>query len=220
MKSTSPFQFSLLQLMIAVTLVSAAVGLIVWRPLLGSLSTVAVASLLLTVAGVKTRRKGLVFCGLALLLFGVGLFGYSSLTVATWVGWQELDVYVLVIDTDTFQPVPRVQIELLDGPYSPLEGIVSTELMTQFTPARIEPDVGQLITDSRGECKFTHRFRAAGTDGLFRHCGYIDTSNTWLRASSADRGSVMLPIDGQSARPRNIDDKTPVFVTVPLREQH
>jgi len=214
-----PFQFSLRQLLITVTAINVAVALIVWQPFWGSFGTLIGLSLLLIVAGFKTRRNVLVLCGLALLIGGGVLFVRNALTAVAWQGSMPLDVYVLVIDTDTFQPVPEARIEVLCGPFSPLEGVVSPYLMDTFTPAPMEPDVGPLITDSGGRCKFAHRFFAAGTDSVFGDSAYIRTYDTWLRVSAEGRGAVMLPIDGQSGRCRNFDDTTPVFVTIPLRTQ-
>jgi hypothetical protein len=82
----------------------------------------------------------------------------------------------------------------------------------------MELGLGELLTDSRGQCKFACRFFAAGSDGLFRHGGYIDTARNWLKASAPGRGSVLIPLDGQGWR-RDIDDRRPLFVTVPLRKQ-
>ena len=48
--------------------------------------------------------------------------------------------------------------------------------------------------------------------------GYIHTGRHWLKASAPGRGSVLIPLDGQGY-PRDIDDRRPLFVTVPLRKQ-
>jgi len=83
----------------------------------------------------------------------------------------------------------------------------------------MEPGLGELRTDSRGRARFPQRFFAAGQDGLFDHTGYIHTGRNWLVASAPGRGSVLLPLDGQLGHPRDIHDRRPLFVTVPLRKQ-
>lgn len=215
---TSALQFSLKQLLLAVTLYCVAVSIIVWDLFWGMILIAGIVSVTLTVLGLRKRRKSLVACGVGVFVVIGGAILYCS-TVVAWVGSRKLDVYVRVIDTDTFQPVANARIEVLDGPFSPLEGPVYAELISEFTPATMEPGSGALTTDSRGHCKFTHRFFAAGTDGPFRRSGYIDTGRTWLKVTAQGRGSVMLPMDRQSIRPRDINDKNPLFVTVPLRRQ-
>ena len=171
---------------------------------------------MLVALGIGTRRRSLLLGALVPLALGGGLFCYRADSVIAWQGSAKLDVYVL--DTDTFEPVSGATIEVLCGPWFPLEGPASPRLLSQFAPAPMEPGSGELLTDSRGRCNFAHRFYATGGDGLFCRAGYIHTGRYWLKASAPGRGSVLIPLDGQRD-PRDIDDRSPLLVNAPLRKQ-
>lgn len=214
-------QFSLRQLLLTVTGICVMAGLIVWDPFWGTIVTLAVVSLGLVALGVWKRQKRLVFVGIGVLVVGV-LFVVPSFFPSriSWSGTKRLEVYVRVIDTDTFEPVPNAKVEVLDGPPSPLEGKTFSHLKSEFIPATLEPGVGELVTDSQGWCTFPHRFFASGSEDRFGESGYVDTSGTWLRVSAQGRGAILIPLDRQSIRPRDINDETPLCVTVPLRRQY
>lgn len=165
--------------------------------------------------GVRTRRRAGTIVGVVLALGALGVAGLSPLTVTAWVGTTELDVYVLVIDASTISPIPDAQIEVVDGPDSPIEG-PHPDIDKDFEVVELPGDPRQLTTDKRGFTKFTHRFHAAGSDGIFRDSGYVDTGRTWLRVSSPGYVTTILPLDRQSIRPRDIHDESPLFVTVPV----
>jgi hypothetical protein len=212
------FHFTIWQLLVAITATCVLLALLVWSVLWGSIIASGLAALVLVILGIGTRRRSLLLGALVPLALGGGLFYYRAASVIVWQGSAKLDVYVLVLDTDTFEPVSGATIGVFSGPWFPLEGPASPRLLSQFAPAPMEPGSGELLTDSRGRCNFAHRFYATGGDGLFCRAGYIHTGRYWLKASAPGRGSVLLPLDGQGY-PRDIDDRRPLFVTVPLRKQ-
>ncbi len=215
----SGFQFTNRQLLAAVALVGVALALCTVEPRAGLFAAAVLAGAGLVVFGALRQQRSPICAGLFLAAIGLGLFAYHGATVAVWVGRASLPVHVLVIDTDTFEPVSGAKIEVLDGPLSPIEGTASTNWLSQFKPATMQPGVGSLVTDARGVCDFEHEFFAAGRDGLGRNSGYIRTRDFWLRASAPGHGSVLIPMDGQSVHLRDILDRSSLCVTVPLRKQ-
>lgn len=212
------FHFTIWQLLVVITATCVLLALLVWSVLWGSIIASGLAALVLVIFGIGTRRRSLLLGALVPLALGGGLFYYRAVSVIVWQGSAKLDVYVLVLDTDTFEPVSGATIEVFSGPWFPPEGPASPRLLSQFAPAPMDPGSGELLTDARGRCNFAHRFYATGGDGLFCRAGYIHTGRYWLKASAPGRGSVLLPLDGQGY-PRDIDDRRPLFVTVPLRKQ-
>ena len=212
------FHFTIWQLLVVITATCVLLALLVWSLLWGPIIASGLTALVLVALGIGTRRRSLLLGALVSLALGGGLFCYRADSVIAWQGSAKLDVYVLVLDTDTFEPVSGATIEVLCGPWFPLEGPASPRLLSQFAPAPMEPGSGELLTDARGRCNFAHCFYAAGQDGLLRRAGYIHTGRYWLKTSAPGRGSVLIPLDGQGY-PRDIDDRRPLFVTVPLRKQ-
>ena len=213
----SKIHFSVRQLFAVITATCVLLALLVWSLFWGPIIASGLTALVLVVLGIRTRRRSLLLGALAPLALGGGMFYYRAASVIVWQGSAKLDVYVLALDTDTFEPVSGATIEVLSGPWFPLEGPASPRLLSQFAPAPMEPGSGEMLTDARGRCNFAHRFYATGGDGLFCRAGYIHTGRYWLKASAPGRGSVLIPLDGQGD-PRDIDDRSPLLVTVPLRK--
>ncbi len=146
------------------------------------------------------------------------VFALSFVQVAKWVGHKKLEVHVHVIDTDVPEAVPRVQVTIFDGPQTPIEGPVSGRKHSDFAPDPQSSLTETHVTDSDGRCRFTYPFFAYGSDGPFTHSGAVSISRVWLRVSAPDRPSTLVPVDRQSARLRDIDDETPLYITVVLNK--
>jgi hypothetical protein len=125
----------------------------------------------------------------------------------------------MVIDTDAMEPVPGAEVVIFDGPQSPIEGSISSFKKSTFLPNPDSPGTESHLTDGHGICRFSYKFWAAGSDGLLDHSGYVDTSHVWVRVSAADRTATLVPLDRQSVRPRDINDETPLVVTVVLNKR-
>ncbi len=213
------FHFTIWQLLVVITATCVLLALLVWSLFWGPIIASGLTALVLVVLGIRTRRRSPLLGALVPLALGGGLFCCCrAASVIAWQASAKFDVYILVLDTDTFEPVSGATIEVFSGPWFPLEGPASPRLLSQFAPAPMEPGSGELLTDSRGRCNFAHRFYATGQDGLLRRAGCIHTGRYWLKTSAPGRGSVLIPLDGQGY-PRDIDDRRPLSVTVPLRKQ-
>jgi hypothetical protein len=138
--------------------------------------------------------------------------------VAAWVGSKTLDVAVCVVDTQTPGPVPGASITIFQTQKTPFDGSIRHLPATEFLPDPDSPYTERHVADSQGYCSFPYRFWAAGTSGWFRQSGYVRTSGTWLLVTAPGRPDALVPLDRQSLRPRDINDTTPLFVTVVLNK--
>lgn len=157
----------------------------------------------------KTWR--VVLAALAIIVVIVAII-LPALVVRCWVGRVELQVYVNIGDADTLKPLVGVPITILYGPTPPWEGTWGLP-----DPQVESANAQELKTDENGRAECSRRFFAAGSEGTFKHSGSIDLSRTWIRVAPPGYGEVFLPLDGQSVRPRDIDNRTPVYVTVLLK---
>lgn len=139
----------------------------------------------------------------ALLILFAALSG--SFTSVCWTGRQELQVHVLVCDAGSDTPLSKVPITLFDGPVSPPDA-------PPYAVWRKDDGIQRATTDENGRATFSRTFFAAGRD----NSGYIKLSGTWAQIAAPDFCTVLVPIYGQE-RPRRLDDKSPVFVTVFLK---
>lgn len=200
-------QISLRTLLLTVAVLAVVFALLAWHVVGGLLICLAVAGTAATGVGIRSRRTGCTATGIVLLVCVLVAFLAASSAIA-WVGSRTLKVHVVVIDSETLQPIPDADIEVLDGPPSLFDRPAK---LSEFTTA-----ISGLHTNDNGTCSFTHRFFAAGMEGTFRHSGYIDTGGVWIRASADGWGSVLIPLDRQTGNPRDIDDTSPLFVTISL----
>ncbi len=213
-------QFTTRQLLVAIGVIGVLLALFACKPRLWIYVAAIASGIVILALGARRHRRSWLLTGFLLLIVGAGLLNFN-ITVARCVGVATLPVHVLVIDTNTFEPVTGATIEVLDGPWSPMEGKVSGTWLQQFTPATMSAGVSPLVTNAGGQCDFTHKFWASWTEGaLIETSGSIRTGKTWLRVSAAGLGSVLMPMDGQSERgSRNYRDRSPLCVTVPLQKQ-
>jgi hypothetical protein len=116
------------------------------------------------------------------------------------------------------EPVPSAEVTIFAGPRSPIEGRIAAFKPSDFSPDPESSATEAHLTDFNGICRFSYKFTAVGSDGPLVHSGYVDTSGIWLRVSAADRPSTLVPLDRQSVRARDIDDVTPLVVTVVLNK--
>lgn len=137
------------------------------------------------------------------------LFGLS----AVWVGSSELDVHVTVRDASNLEPIAGAKIELLEGPDA-THRVLGLDMDKAFTAMP-----GSFSTDTDGYCNFDHSFWATGRDNLFYSSGNVDTRRVWLRVTASGYASTYLPIDQQSMQLRDINDKSPIWVTIPIGKQ-
>ena len=160
---------------------------------------------------------------LPLLIIAAGIiaaFALDSVQVAKWGGHKTLQVQVQVIDTDVPQVVSGAEVTIFDGPQTPIEGSVSAWKRSDFVPDPQSSLTETRVTDSNGLCSFSYPFSASGSDGPLVHSGAVLVSRAWLRVSALDRPSTLIPVDRQSVRGRDIDDNTPLVVTVVLNKYH
>ena len=154
---------------------------------------------------------------LAIVLGLLGAAGIRMLTVTAWVGRKTLPVEVLVLDTQVPCPIADARVVVFRGPMSAFEGgDISRWDSAVFRPDMDSRETKSFVTDSHGRCSFEHSFFAAGTTGVFRNSGYVDTKRVWIEVSAADRPTTVVPLDRQSVNNRDIRDVTPIIVTVAL----
>jgi hypothetical protein len=130
-----------------------------------------------------------------------------------WVGTAPLEVHVLVVDADSLEPIAKATVVVFDGP-GYLEGRHRSWKPKDFLPDLNDKNTQQAVTDEQGWAVVTHRFRAHGTDGPRETTGWVMPGYTWVRISSPEHATVLLPLDGQTLRPRPLVDKLPIMVTV------
>lgn len=208
-------RFSLRTMLSSVAVIAVLLAVVRWNTVVGMSLAVFVAGTVCVVIGVRTSRRGIVSLGI-LLMIGAGGFAWlRSVTVVAWVGNRYLEVHVLVVDGSSLAPVSGARVQLLSGPGSPIEGSVPN-VENDFTMIELAGDKKGVITNEQGSAKFRQHFRAGGTDGLFRKSGYVDTRRTWLRVTAPNYQTTLMPMDGQSAYLRDVNDETPLFITVPV----
>lgn len=211
-------QFSLRALLLLVAGVAVVLAVCRWDLVMGISLALLVVGVACVIFAVRTRRYGLIFLGACIALSGLGFSGFVAGNSATWVGRHELKVYVLVVDSATLEPVAGAEVELLEGPYAPIEGR-PPYVDSAFAATVIEGRTQPLITDESGRTDFLYSFFAAGTENMLEDSSYVDTRRNWLRVMSPGYATTLMPIDRQSTRPQDIRDDSPVFVTVPLGKQ-
>lgn len=208
-------QFSLRTMLLFMTFLSAVLAITVWNTVIGVSASLATIGLFLICIGVRTRRRVVGILGGSLMLIAIGYFACQAGTATKWCGRQELDVVVLVVDGSSLARISDARVEVLHGPSSPLEG-PHPDVNRAFSVIEVAPSQTYVTTNERGETSFKHEFFAYGSINAFEDIGYVRLAGVWLRVTASGYQSTILPVDGQSVRPRNIRDKTPVVVTVPL----
>lgn len=212
-----PSRYSLATLMAIVAIAGVTLAVCRWNMSMGGLLFMTTAGLAGVFLGKRNRRPLVTLCGV--LLLGAAMFVLiRSATVIAWVGRRSLDVRVMVLESEQLVPIENAVVEVLDGPHSPLEGPIQS-VDTDFSHGQHATAPGELTTNERGIAMFSHEFHAAGSDGLFTNSGYISTKNVWVRVTADGYRTTLMPVDGQSIRPRDISDTSPVCVTVPMGRQ-
>ncbi len=206
------FRFSLRDLLLVFAAVCITFGVCRWNLVVGVAAGVALLGILTVSAGIRSRRRGAILVGTLFVIGALVFVADRSLTVTTWVGSHELDVYVSVVDASTLAPICSAKVEPLNGPYSRLEGLPPV-VDRAFEIIPLANGIA-LTTDDRGHTEFSHRFFASGSDGLFTKTGYVDTRRVWLRVTCPGHVETYLPIDRQSTHPRDIRNDRPIWVTV------
>lgn len=159
----------------------------------------------------KSRIVNRYFLRIGILIAVVAAiaFGLPALSKTYWVGSQEIDVVVIVRDASALSGIADARIEVLEGPDS-LE--LRDPKIEEF---EVKNDQ-RVITDDSGRAEFPYRFSAAGSSSFFHYSGSVETRAVWLRIQGEGYVTTYIPVDRQSLRTRNIDDETPIFVTVPV----
>ena len=158
------------------------------------------------------RRRWLLLAAVCATLVTALVAIPHFLTVACWAGSKELHVCVDIADADTMKPLAGVPIAVFNGPWTPLEGPgVAPD------PHSASADIQEFVTDENGHAECSRRFFAYGRDGAFEHSGCIRLAGTWIQVAPPGYNVVLLPLDGQSEHPRNLEG-SPVFVTLLLRK--
>ena len=162
----------------------------------------------------KPRRRRWLVAAVTVGLAAIAVIVLSQcLTVMCWVGSVELRVQVYVADANTLCPVSGASVALFNGQMTPVEGP-----WLALNPNADAANAQRATTNRSGYAELSRRFFAAGSEGTFTHSGYIRLSGTWAQVVRDGYVTMMLPVDGQSMRPRSLDDRSPVFVTVLLSE--
>ncbi|MFC1758707.1 hypothetical protein ACFL2H_08055 [Planctomycetota bacterium] len=207
-------RFSICDLALVLAAVSVTLCVCRERLVIGVAVGLALLGTFVIVVGRRSRRTGVVITGALLIIGAAVFFARQSLTISAWVGSHELDVHVIVVDASTLAPISNATVELFDGPYSPLEGPPpAVDRDFQIIPLE---NSNSLTTNRIGHTEFSHRFHAAGNAGLFADTGYVSTGNVWLRVTCSGYVTTHMPVDQQSARPRDINNHAPIWVTVPV----
>lgn len=137
----------------------------------------------------------------------------SLLTVSCWSGAKQLQVRIHLVDADTGKPLAGVPISVFNG--SPF--FDETRIVPDPRAASAEPQ--QLVTDEHGRADCLRRFEAGGRDGLLEHSGHVRLTGVWVEVAPAGYDAVLIPVDGQSLRRRDIDDDSPLCVTILFRRK-
>lgn len=211
-------RFSLRTLILTIAALQVLLAVCFWNASIGVPFAIAALGGLLTVTGVRARRREMVVFGVFLVVTAIGSFAVNALIVHAWVGSHELEVHVLVVDASTLAPVSAALVEVLNGPHSSIEGL-PPDVERDFEKLIPPRGPGDLKTDGHGTVRLKHKFFAAGQDGLFGNSGYVDTRRVWLRVTVDGYRTTYMPIDGQSTRPRELDDESPIFVTIPVGKE-
>ena len=207
-------RFSLRTLLLIVTGCQVFLAACIWNLPVGVAIGLGFVGLMFLLVGARSGKRRLLVAGLLFLAASIVGALAPGLTVACWAGRQTLTVYVNVVDASSLTPVPGATIEILHGPPSPVEGLPPNVTRDfEVVPPNTSPVPR---TDARGQTSFPCEFFAAGQDGLFQHSGYVDTRRVWLRVTAPGYHVTYMPLDRQSARARDIEDKSPLFVTVPV----
>jgi len=143
----------------------------------------------------------------------------AILMVAKGIGRKTMEVVVWVIDTDIPSPVTDAKVTIFRGQTTAID--FNTEYLHLSSPAKFLPDPNSPYTqtnttNSYGTCSFQYVFTAVTSDSWFSHTGSVRTSGTWVYVTASGRPPVLVPIDRQGIYPRDINDKSPVCVTVVL----
>jgi hypothetical protein len=71
-------------------------------------------------------------------------------------------------------------------------------------------------TDADGVCSFQYAFTAITSDSWLSHTGNVRVQDAWVLVTAPGRPDALVPIDRQGIHPRDIQDKSPIYVTVVL----
>ena len=154
--------------------------------------------------------------GVGIVLLVTAVLVLAGLLATDWQGERQLPVHVCVVDTEKLAPVPDAAVTIFRGARSPLEGRIERCKPGDFAPESKDARPQTAATDRDGRCAFSYAFPAMGREGLLGASGDVDTSTTWVRVAAPDRTAALVPLDRQSVRPRDLNDRTPVYVTVVL----
>ena len=146
---------------------------------------------------------------IAALVFFAG--GYL-LPSAGYAVTHELRVRVLVADADTQQPLSDVPVVVF---WSPELHYKDTKWLEYGIDPLTTDKRKQFVTGKTGSVEFTWPFEAIVGKNAFRTFGSF-RSNTWIQVAPVGYGTVVLPLDGQSANRRDYYDDSPLVVTVLL----
>jgi len=146
------------------------------------------------------------------------LAAYYAETGVVWVGRHKLIVNVVVVDASSLSPVPNAAIEVLEGTDTLFEG-GSPIVDGDFKVVDASSDLVRLTTNDDGYATFAHSFFATGRDSPFTESGNVKTSGIWLRITAPGYRPTLVPVDQQSTQSRDIQDESPILVTVPVGKQ-
>jgi hypothetical protein len=121
---------------------------------------------------------------IAVLVVLVAAAGHFC-TVVAWVGRKTLQIEVHVIDAENQTEIAEAQVVIFRGPSTAFEGW-NLPPAADFTVERTAAEPKSAKTDAHGRCNLNYSFVAAGSEGYFRHSGYVDTSGGWLEVSAPD----------------------------------
>lgn len=207
-----PPRFSLCWLLTGVAISAAVFTALRFNPLASLVMLLALIGALLILYGFRARQSRLVHRGLGVWIVAVAI-PVMIFPTRHWVGRTERSVQVIVVDGETLQRIPDASLELLRGP-SHLHEHVVEDLDQEFTPIADAP--ADLRTNTRGQVEFEHMFWAYGSQGVFDNGGAFRPNKTWLRVKADGYRATYMPVDGQTARTRDLRDTSPILVTVPL----
>jgi hypothetical protein len=135
-------------------------------------------------------------------------------------GWPPVEIQVAVIDTVALKPVSNATVTIFRAQTTPLDTDIRHLSRSCFSPETERACAQSAVTDDHGRCQFSYHFFAAMETwyycfGRYKHTtGSVRTTGTWLRVTAAGRPTALIPLDRQSLKGRDLNDDTPIYVTV------
>lgn len=150
-------------------------------------------------------------------LFAIVILYLVLLPMRGYAVTKILCVHVLVADTDAQKPLCKVPIVVFRGP-EVREGSAWLE-SNSYTVNPDDEDVERqrFVTDETGCVEFTWPFEAIIGRNAFGNIGGF-LNNTWIQITPPGYGSILIPLNGQSAQRRDFNKETPVVLTVLLKK--